>query len=199
MVSSRVRCLLEIRGNLCQQHEEFLHCLRVFISMGTVTSTCFHFIFATGFIRVIHKFLHKNGLSTKIKIRTIQAFWRSSKYFPRLRTISVHRSGSCSNPPPRTSPSVSPSSRRGRPSASLTSAPGRTPLGSGMRGSHTEKCRKSRVGGEFDRSSGRSRRRKNVGTTCSTSFDGGRSLLPIRAGFRRLEMRGGRDGSCEEE
>ena len=58
-------------------------------------------IIACIIIRVTHKFLHKNqnGLSTKIKIRTLQAFWRSSKYFPWLCTISVHRSGSCSNPP----------------------------------------------------------------------------------------------------
>ena len=50
-------------------------------------------------VRVTQKFLHKNGLSTKFKIWTIQASWRSTKYFPRLRTKSVHRSGSCSNPP----------------------------------------------------------------------------------------------------
>ena len=36
-------------------------------------------------------------------------------------------------------------------------------------------------------------------TMCSTSFDRGRSLLPIRAGFRRLETQQYRDGRCEEE
>ena len=102
-----------------------------------------------------YKFLRKNGLSTKIKIWTIQAIWRSSKYFPWLHTISVHRSGSCSNPPLQNFYVRDPiqSARASSRSFSvLNYRPGTTSPGSGKHGSRTEKCRESRAGGKFDRS-----------------------------------------------